>query len=113
MKLNGKAKQLKLYLGETDQYKGQALYHEITLKAKDMDMAGVTVYKGIEGFGAASRIHTINIFNLSDNLPVMVELIDTEIKINKFIEVIENMITKGILITVKDLEVIKYSPAKK
>ena len=82
---------LKIYLGEQETYKGKALFEKIVEKAKDLKMAGITVTKGILGFGADTHLHSATLLRFSENLPITIESIDSEEKINKFITEIKNM----------------------
>lgn len=109
MKIEGKGKLLKIYIGETDQYQGAPLYHAIVVKAKKMGLAGATVLRGLEGYGANSRIHTANILRLSEDLPVIIEIIDKPERIDLFLPELDKMVREGLVITVQDVEIIKYS----
>ena len=106
-KITSKAKQLRIYVGETDHYKGRALYKVLVEKAKELDLAGATVFRGLMGYGAHSRIHTANIVDLSNDLPMMVEIIDSEEYIKRFLPYLDEMVQEG-LVTIDDIEVIKY-----
>lgn len=107
-KFSGPAKRLRIFIGEADRIKCTPLYHALVIKAKEMDMAGVTVHKGIEGFGADSRIKTSRLVDVSSDLPVIVEIVDSEEYINGYLLEIDNMLTKG-MVTIDDVEIIKYS----
>ncbi len=100
-------KLLRIFLGESDKYKGQPLYEWIVLKARDRGMAGATVLRGLEGFGAHSRLHTAKILRLSSDLPIVVEIVDTENKIESFLPLIDDAIGEG-LATVERVEVRFY-----
>ena len=107
---------LKIYMGETDKVNGRALFEEIVFEARKAGMAGATVTKGIMSFGASHAIHTIKIFALSDNLPVMVEIVDNIEKLDKFAATINELMDlskKGGLITFQELEVIRYISGEK
>ncbi|WP_242847778.1 DUF190 domain-containing protein [Fervidicella metallireducens] len=95
MKIEGKGKLLKIFIGESDKWHGEALYHVIIKKIKEHGLAGATTIRGIEGFGANSRIHTKAIEVLSQDLPIVIEVVDKEERINEIIKVIEPMILKG------------------
>jgi uncharacterized protein len=116
MKLAGDGKLLRIFLGESDKYKHQSLYEAIVLKAREMGLAGATVLRGIEGFGAGSRIiHTAKILRLSEDLPLIVEIVDTEEKIRNFIPVIDSLFDEvgcGGLVTLEKAEIIKYTHGK-
>ncbi|QGT98642.1 hypothetical protein SYNTR_0049 [Candidatus Syntrophocurvum alkaliphilum] len=107
-KFSGPAKRLRIYIGEQAKYKGISLYHALVLKAKEMDMAGITVIKGIEGFGANVRIQTSRLVELSSDLPIIVEVVDSTDYIDNYILAIEHLIEDG-LVTIDDVEIIKYS----
>jgi len=109
MKLEGKGKLLKIYIGESDKWQHESLYHAIVKIVKEHGLAGATVTRGIEGFGANSRVHTKNIEVLSQDLPIVIEIIDTEEKINEIAKIIEPMITEGLMVTIHDVEIIKYA----
>lgn len=106
-KITGKAQRLRIYIGESDRWKGRSLFHAIVLKAKELDMAGATVCRGLMGYGANSRIHTARIIELSSDLPIIIELIDSEEYIAKLLPYLDEMVTEG-LMTLEDVEVIKY-----
>ncbi len=108
MKIMGQAKMVRIYIGEADRWHGQPLYMAILLKAREMGMAGGTVLRGIAGYGANSRIHTANILRLSEDLPIVVEIVDTEEKVRTFLSVLDEMVQEG-LILLRDVEVIKYA----
>lgn len=107
MKINGKAKMLRIYVGEDDHYEGKPLYTAIVVALKEAGVAGATVVRGVEGFGKASRIHTANILRLSQDLPVIIEAIDKAERIDAVLHKITDMIGDG-LITTEAVEVIKY-----
>ncbi|MFA6308461.1 MAG: DUF190 domain-containing protein [Clostridia bacterium] len=112
MKIEGKGKLLKIFIGESDRWKHEALYHVIIKKIKEHGLAGATTVRGIEGFGANSRVHSNAIEVLSQDLPIVIEVIDKEEKINEIIEVIEPMITEGLIVIMHDVEIIKYAISK-
>jgi PII-like signaling protein len=107
MKLEGEAKLLRIFIGESDRYGGRPLYEAIVLEAKKRGLAGATVFKGFMGFGAHSRIHSAKVLQLSEDLPVMVEIVDTEEKIRDFLSVLDGMVREG-LVTLEKVEVIRY-----
>lgn len=107
MKLLGEAKLLRIFIGESDRWKGRPLYEAIVLEAKARGLAGATVFKGFMGFGAHSRIHTAKILQLSEDLPVMIEIVDSAEKIEAFLPVLEGMVQEG-LVTLEKVEVIRY-----
>lgn len=106
-KIASQAKRLRIYIGESDRWKRRSLYHSIVEKAKELDMAGATVLRGIMGYGANSRIHTASIVDLSSDLPILVEIIDSEEYIVKLLPFLDEMVEEG-MVTIDDVEVIKY-----
>jgi len=112
MKLSEEALLLRVFIGEKDKCGGKPLYEEIVLKANEAGLAGATVLRGIMGFGATTRkIKTAKILDISDNLPLVVEIVDTEEKIRQFIPSVECLMTGG-LVTLEKAKVIHYSPEK-
>ena len=107
MKLDGNCKMLKIYISEDSKYKGHNLYHALVFKLREIGMAGVTVTRGIEGFGQEKRLHATRILDLSLSLPIIVEVVDIAERIEKAIPVVEEMVNEG-LIMVTDVCVIKY-----
>lgn len=107
MKLEGKAKLLRLHFGENDKWNGQPLYKAIVEKCRQLDIAGATVYRGIEGYGASTLIRRSHLFSLSRDLPLVVTVVDCEENIRKLIPVLDEMVGEG-LIAMSDVEVIKY-----
>jgi PII-like signaling protein len=108
MKAGAAAKMIRIHFGEDDRWHGKPLYEAIVEEARRQDLAGATVYRGIEGYGASSRIHRKHLLTSSD-LPVMVCIIDEARKIEEFLPVLERMVYEG-LIAISDVEVIRYSP---
>jgi len=107
MKLPEAGMLLRIFIGESDSYKGKALYEQIVLKAREMNLAGATVIRGIMGFGADSRMHTAKLLRLSEDLPVVIELVDTEENLNKLLPFLDETVQEG-LITLEKVRVIKY-----
>lgn len=107
MKIEGPAKLLRIYIGEADKWHGQPLYMAILLKAREMGLAGGTVIRGIAGYGANSVIHTANILRLSEDLPIVIEIVDSAEKIAAFLPVLDTMVREG-LIVLREVEVVKY-----
>ncbi len=98
---------LRVFIGESDHYKGKALYEQIVLKARELNLAGATVLRGIMGFGADSRVHTAKLLRLSEDLPVVVEIVDSEEKLNTLLPFLDEVVQEG-LITLEKARVIKY-----
>ena len=107
MQIEGAGKRIRVYIGNSDQWQGQALYNAIVQRARQEGLAGATVVQGVEGFGANSRIHRASILDLSTDLPVVVEIIDKPDKIEGFLPLLAEMVTEG-LITVEDCHIYKY-----
>jgi PII-like signaling protein len=105
--LKGSGALLRIFIGESDQYDGIPLYEAIVIEAKRLGLAGATVLRGIMGFGATSRIHTAKILRLSEDLPVVVEIVDTEENLLKIRPFLDETVTEG-LITIEDVRVLKY-----
>ncbi len=98
---------LRIFIGESDKHDGKPLYEWIVLKARERGLAGATVLRGIEGFGAHSRLHTAKILRLSADLPIVVEIVDTREKIEAFLPVIDGAISEG-LATIEKVQVRFY-----
>ncbi|RIH88303.1 hypothetical protein Mterra_01008 [Calidithermus terrae] len=108
MRLEGEAKLLRVFIGESDKWQGRPLYEAIVLEAKRHGLAGATVFKGVMGFGAHSRIHSAKLLQLSEDLPLMIEIVDSDEKIRAFLPVLDAMVREG-LVTLERVEVIRYS----
>ena len=104
MTLQGSAKRLTVYIGEEDSSHHKPLYTEIVHRAHEAGLAGASVLRGIEGYGSSSMIHTSRILSLSEDLPVVVVIIDTAEKIDAFLPQVEEIVTEGV-VTVEDVEV--------
>src|SRR5665213_790379 len=100
---------LRIFLGENDHWEGRPLYEALVLKAREMHLGGATVLRGPMGFGHSSRLHTAKILRLSEDLPFVVEIVDTEEKINALLEAIDPMMGSG-LITLEKVQVLQYGP---
>ena len=98
---------LRVFIGEGDHWRGKPLYEAIVLKARELQLAGATVLRGPMGFGASSRMHTLKILRLSDDLPMVIEIVDSREKIDTLLPHIEQMVTEG-LVTLEAVQVIKY-----
>ncbi len=113
MKNNPNAKLLRIFIGESDKLAHQPLYEVIVYEAKKQGLSGATVTRGIMGFGPNSKIHTAKLFDISSDLPLIIEIVDTEEKIRNFVLIVENLFEKtksGGLITIEKAEVIRYKP---
>jgi len=107
MSLPKNGKLLRIYIGESDKHEGQALYEWIIHMARERGLAGATALRGLGGFGAHSRVHTTKILRLSSDLPIVVEIVDTEEKIEAFLPLIEEVVGEG-LATLEKVEVRFY-----
>ena len=105
------ARLLRIFLGESDKYHQRSLYETIVFEAKKQALSGATVTRGIMGFGANSKVHSAKLFDISTDLPVVVEIVDTDDKINHFINTVEQLFEEsksGGLITIENAQVIRY-----
>jgi PII-like signaling protein len=107
MELPRDAVLLRIFIGEDDRFERQPLYEAIVLKAREMQLAGATVLRGPMGFGHSSRLHTTKILRLSEDLPLVIEIVDKPAKIDAFLPVLDRMMTSG-LITMEKVQVLQY-----
>lgn len=107
-RLDGKAKLLMIHVDENDWWEGEALYEAIVKKLRMMDLVGATVYRGILGYGAKNRLHKSGFLGLSEDLPVMISVIDTEEKIRRALPLLQEMIGEG-LVAMTDVEVLHHT----
>ena len=114
MQLSEDAMLLRIFIGESDRWQHQPLYEAIVLKARELGLAGATVLRGPMGFGAASHIHTAKILRLSLDLPIVIEIVDSEEKVKSLLPLLDQMMGGG-LVTLERVKVIHYrhGPAKK
>ncbi|HUY27637.1 MAG TPA: DUF190 domain-containing protein [Candidatus Binataceae bacterium] len=110
MQLPREAKLLRIFIGEKDRHDGHPLYEAIVLKARALHLAGATVLRGPLGFGQTSHLHTTKLLRLSDDLPVVIEIVDTQEKIDAFIPVLDAMMGSG-LVTIENVQVLQYRGA--
>ena len=108
MKLPEEGMLLRVFIGEQDKINSKPLYEQIVMKARELNMAGATVLQGILGFGADSRIHSAKILRLSEDLPIVVEIVDTEEKINTILPFLDETVQEG-MITLEKVKVLKYT----
>ena len=116
MKTTEKTGILKIYIGESDKINGRVLFEEIVFEARNAGLAGATVYKGIMSFGASHSIHTMKIFALSSDLPVVVEIVDNIESLDKFVEKVNKIMEnsqRGGLVTFQELDVVRYEKGVK
>ncbi len=112
MKLPEEGLLLRIFIGESDRNQGKPLYEQIVLKARELNLAGATVTRGVMGFGADSRMHTAKILRLSEDMPMVIELVDTEEKLNLLLPFLDETVEEG-LITLEKVRVVKYRHSKK
>jgi len=109
MQIPKQALLLRIFIGEDDKDDGRPLYEAIVLKARAMHLAGATVLRGPMGYGHSSRLHTAKILRLSEDLPLVIEIVDSEERINAFLPVLDTIMTRG-LVTLEKVQVIQYGP---
>ena len=107
MKLPEESLLLRIFIGESDRYHGIPLYEAVVKKARELNLAGATVLRGVLGFGASSRIHSAKLLDLSADLPVIVEIVDTEERIGLLMPFVDQYITEG-LVTMEKVRVMRY-----
>jgi hypothetical protein len=107
MKLEGEGQLLRIFIGESDRWEGRPLYEAIVFKAREAGLAGATVFRGMMGFGADSRMHTAKVLRLSEDLPVVIEIVDKAERIETFIPVLDQMVAEG-MITVEPVHILAY-----
>ena len=102
---------LRIFIGENDRFEGTPLHEAIVLKARESQLAGATVLRGPIGYGMSSRLHTAKILRLSEDLPLVIEIVDSEEKINSFLPMLNNMMSSG-LVTLEKVQVLQYGQPK-
>lgn len=107
MKIEGEAQLLRIFIGESDRWEGRPLYEAIVRAAREQGLAGATALRGIEGFGASNRIHTVKILRLSEDLPIVVEIVDRPERIAAFMPTVDEMITEG-MVTLEKVRFLTY-----
>lgn len=115
MELQGESKLLRIFVGETDRIHHQLLYEAILMAAKEKGLAGGTVLKGIMSFGASSRIHVARLIEISEDMPIVIEIVDLAEKINSFLPVVNELFEqcgRGGLITIEKVDVLYYKAKK-
>jgi len=111
--VRGQWKLVRIFIGEGDRWQGRPLYESIVYAAREMGVAGATVLRGIEGYGADSVVHSARILRLSQDLPIVVEIVDREEMVETLIEHVETMLDQagcGAMITIEEARVIRYRP---
>lgn len=115
MKINTEGKILRIFIGESDSYQGKPLYEVIVRTVKERGMSGATVLRGVEGFGANSAIRSTRLIDLSNDLPIIIEIVDEEENIQMILPLINQLIEKvnaGALLTLENIQIVKYSPSR-
>jgi uncharacterized protein len=112
MNLPQDAMLLRIFIGENDRHQHQPLYEAIVLAARAQGLAGATVIRGPMGYGASSRLHTAKILRLSEDLPLVIEIVDSEAKIKAFLPTLDTMMTASGLVTLEKVQVIRYGTDK-
>jgi PII-like signaling protein len=112
MRIEGEGKLLRIFIGEADHWHGKPLYEAIVERVNSEGLAGATVLRGIEGFGASTRIHTSRILRLAEDLPVVIEIVDTEDRIDRVLPMLDEMVGEG-MITVEPVHIIAYRGRQK
>ncbi len=107
MKIEGEGKLLRIFIGESDTWHGRPLYQAIVRRVREAGLAGATVVRGIEGFGADSHLHTSRILRLSEDLPIVIEIVDTPERIDEILPLLDEMIGEG-MVTLERVEVLAY-----
>jgi len=108
MRITGQGLLLRVFIGESDRWKGRPLYEALMLEARERGLAGVTITRGIAGFGAHSRLHTAKVLRLSEDLPIVIEIVDREEPVRAFLPLCDEMIREG-LVTLEKVEILKYA----
>jgi hypothetical protein len=112
MRIEGQGKLLRIFIGESDTWHGKPLYQAIVERVREEGLAGATVIRGIEGFGADSRLHTSRILRLSEDLPVVIEIVDSAERIDRVVPLLDEMVGEG-MVTVERVDVISYRGSAK
>jgi hypothetical protein len=107
MKLEGDGMLVRIFIGDSDRWEGQPLYEAVVQRAREKGLAGATVFRGFEGFGAHSLVHSTRILRLSEDLPIVIEIVDRKEKIDAFLPELDGMIHEG-LVTIEPVQVILY-----
>ncbi len=107
MQIPSQAVLLRIFIGESDQFDGRPLYEAIVMSARERHLAGATVLRGPMGYGSSSRLHTSKILRLSEDLPLVIEIVDSEDNVNAFLPVLDGMMSSG-LVTLEKVQVLQY-----
>ncbi|MGH2772525.1 MAG: DUF190 domain-containing protein [Actinomycetota bacterium] len=112
MRIEGQGKLLRIFIGESDTWHGRPLYEAIVRRLREEGIAGATVFRAIEGFGAHSRLHTARILRLSEDLPLLIEVVDKTEAIERILPILDEMVSEG-LVTMENVEIVAYRAGKK
>lgn len=115
MRIHDEATLLRIFLGESDRYRGRPLFETLVYLAREMDIAGVTVLRGVEGYGASSVIHSARLLRLSEDLPMVIEIVDHKERLDPFLEKVEAILDEagsGGLVTYEKVRVVRFQPGK-
>ena len=110
MRTEGQAHLLRVFVNESDRYEGRSLYEQVVRAARDQGLAGATVLRAIEGFGAGRRVHSVKVLHLSEDVPIVVEIIDTPERIAAFVPTLDKMVSEG-LVTLEKIHTLTYRPS--
>ena len=106
-RLEGEGKLVRVFIGESDTWHGKPLYQALVERVRELGLAGATVVRGIEGFGAHSHLHTSRILRLSEDLPVVIEIVDTADRIDALLPVLDEMVREG-MVTIEPVQILTY-----
>ena len=107
MRIEGTGKLVRIFVGESDRWHHEPLFEAIVRRAREAGLAGATVVRGIEGFGANSHLHTTRILRLSEDLPIVIEIVDQEDRVNAFLPIIDEMVGDG-MVTIENVQIVAY-----
>jgi uncharacterized protein len=110
-RLEGEGKLLRIFIGESDTWHGKPLYQAIVQRVREEGLAGATVLRGVEGFGAKSHLHTARILRLSEDLPIVIEIVDTAENVDRVIPVLDEMVEDG-MVTVERVQILSYRQSR-
>src|ERR1041385_4932405 len=107
MRIEGTGKLVRIFVGESDRWHHEPLFEAIVRRAREAGRAGATVVRGIEGFGASSHLHTTRILRLAEDLPIVIEIVDQEDRVNAFLPIIDEMVGDG-MVTIENVQIVAY-----
>jgi uncharacterized protein len=110
-RLEGDGKLVRIFIGESDTWHGKPLYQAIVRRIREEGIAGATVLRGIEGFGASSRLHTSRVLRLSEDLPLVIEIVDSDERIEALLPILDEMVVEG-MVTIEKVQILAYRAAK-